>query len=79
MDQYQGRGKLLKNFRTIGRYEFPQEKCMESRTNDWSIRISPEIGMDQWRSKFSESFGLDRHWPIECSSLKNSFRDQSQN
>ena len=25
--------------------------------------------MDQWRSTFSESFGLDRHWSIECSSL----------
>ena len=38
-------------------------------TNDWSIWISPEIGMDQWRSKSSESFSLDRHWSIECSSL----------
>ena len=26
--------------------------------------------MDQWRSKFSESFSLDWHWSIECSSLK---------
>ena len=25
--------------------------------------------MDQWCSKFSESFSLDRHWSIECSSL----------
>ena len=25
--------------------------------------------MDQWPSKFSESFGLDRPWSIECSSL----------
>ena len=25
--------------------------------------------MDQWRSKFSESFSLDRYWSIECSSL----------
>ena len=25
--------------------------------------------MDQWPSKFSESFGLDRYWSIECSSL----------
>ena len=25
--------------------------------------------MDQWHSKFSESFSLDRHWSIECSSL----------
>ena len=25
--------------------------------------------MDQWRSKFSESFSLDRHWSIERSSL----------
>ena len=27
------------------------------------------IRMDQWRSKFSESFSLDRYWSIECSSL----------
>ena len=27
--------------------------------------------MDQWRSKFSESFSLDRHWSIECSSLSH--------
>ena len=26
--------------------------------------------MDQWRSKFSESFSLDRYWSIECSSLQ---------
>ena len=25
--------------------------------------------MDQWRSKFSESFSLDRYWSIGCSSL----------
>ena len=25
--------------------------------------------MDQWRSKFSKSFSLDRYWSIECSSL----------
>ena len=25
--------------------------------------------MDQWRSKFSESFSLDRYWSIEFSSL----------
>ena len=28
-----------------------------------------KIRMDQWRSKFSESFSLDRYWSIECSSL----------
>ena len=33
--------------------------------------------MDQWRSKFSESFSLDRYWSIECSSLRYSgFRAQ---
>ena len=53
MDQYQCRGKLLKNFQ-----------------DHWSIQISPGKGMDQWRSKFSESFSLDRYWSIECSSLK---------
>ena len=52
MDQYQCRGKLLKNFQ-----------------DHWSIGISPGKGMDQWPSKFSESFGLDRYWSIECSSL----------
>ena len=51
-------GNFRRTFRTIGPYEFPQEK----------VRISPEISMDQWRSKFSESFSLDRYWSIECSS-----------
>ena len=60
-----------RTFRTIGPYEFPQEKVW---TNDWSIWISPEISMDQWRSKFSESFSLDRYWSIECSSLSKSTR-----
>ena len=26
--------------------------------------------MDQWLSKFSQSFGLDWYWSIECSSLQ---------
>ena len=60
-------GNFRKTFRTIGPYEFPQEKVW---TNDWSICISPEISrMDQWRSKFSESFSLDWYQSIECSSL----------
>ena len=59
-------GNFRRTFRTIGPYEFPQEKVW---TNDWSIPFSPEIRMDQWRSKFSESFSLDRYWSIECSSL----------
>ena len=46
-----------------------EETFSEVWTNDWSIWISPEIRMDQWRSKFSESFSLDRHWSIECSFL----------
>ena len=56
-------GKFRRTFRTIGSYEFPQEKVW---TNDWSIWMCPEISMDQWHSKFSESFSLDRHWPIPC-------------
>ena len=60
------RGNYRRTFRTIGPYEFPQEKVW---TNDWSIWISPEIRMDQWCSKLSESFSLDRYWSIECSSL----------
>ena len=56
-----------RTFRTIGPYDFPQEKVW---TNDWSIWISPGKGMDQWPSKFSESFGLDRYWSIECPSLR---------
>ena len=60
-------GNFWRTFRTIGPYEFPQEKVW---TNDWSIWISPGKGMDQWPSKFSESFGLDRYWSIECSSLE---------
>ena len=59
-------GNFRRTFRTIGPYEFPQEKVW---TNDWSIRISPEMCMDQWSWKFSESFSLDRYWSIECSSL----------
>ena len=46
-------GNFRKTFRTIGPYEFPQEKVW---TNDWSIWISPEIRMDQWRLKFCKSF-----------------------
>ena len=56
------RGNFRRTFRTIGPYEFPQEKVW---TNDWSIWISPEISMDQWRSKLSESFSLDRYWSID--------------
>ena len=71
MDQYKCRGKLSKNFQDHWPYEFPQEKVW---TNDWSIWISPGKGMDQWPSKFSEGFGLDRHWFIECSSLRKKGR-----
>ena len=67
-------GNFRRTFRTIGPYEFPQEKVW---TNDWSIWISPEISMDQWRSKFSESFSLDRYWSIECSSLSNTWNRHS--
>ena len=66
-------GNFWRTFRTIGPYEFPQEKV---RTNAWSIWISPEIGMDQWPSKFSESFSLDRYWSIECSCLPGTFSNQ---
>ena len=59
-------GNFRRTFRTVGPYEFLQEKVW---TNDWSIWISPELSMDQWRSKFSESFSLDQCWSIECSSL----------
>ena len=41
----------------IGPYEFPQKLV-------WST-------MDQCRSKFSESYSLDRHWSIECSSQRS--------
>ena len=74
MDQYQRRGNFRRTFRTIVPYEFPQEK---EWTNDWSIWISPEIRMDQWRSKFSESFSLDQYWSIECSSLDRWYGSQS--
>ena len=47
----------------------PRHSGSQVWTNDWSWWISPEIRMDQWRSKFSERFRLDRHWSIECSSL----------
>ena len=45
---------------------FPENKA----PRDWSIWISPEIHMDQWLPKLSESSGLNRHRPIECSSLR---------
>ena len=69
-------GNFWRTFRTIGPYEFPQEKVW---TNDWSIWISPGIRMDQWRSKFAESFGLDRYWSIECSSLLSGFVENRRN
>ena len=59
-------GNFRRTFRTIGPYKFPHEKVW---ANDWSIWISPEICMDQWCSKFSESFSLDRYWSIACSSM----------
>ena len=45
--------------------DFPENKA----PRDWSIRISPEIHMDQWLPNPSESSVLDRHRPIACSSL----------
>ena len=59
-------GNFRRTFRTIGPYEFPRQR--------YGPMIGPyefpsEIRMDQWRSKFSESFSLDRYWSIECSSL----------
>ena len=60
-------GNFQRTFRTIGPYEFPQEKVW---TNDWSIWLSPEMSMDPWSWKFSESFSLDWYWSIECSSLE---------
>ena len=32
--------------------------------------------MDQWRSKFCESFSPDRYWSIECSSLNIDFLEE---
>ena len=67
MDQYQCRGNFWRTFRTIGPYEFPQEKVW---TNDWSsIQISPKFVWTNHCSKFSESFSLDRYGSIEGSSL----------
>ena len=37
--------------------------------SDWSIRISPEIDMDQWLPNLSETSGPHQHWSIECSYL----------
>ena len=34
-------------------------KLWKNFQDHWSIRSSPGKGMDQWRSKFSESFSLD--------------------
>ena len=46
-----------------------REKLLKNFQDHWSIWMSPGKCMDQWRSKFSESFSLDRYWSIECSSL----------
>ena len=35
--------------------------------------------MDQWRSKFFESFSLDRYWSIERSSLQPRLYESSLN
>ena len=36
---------------------------------DWSILISSEIHVDQWRPNLSESSGLHRYGSMECSSV----------
>ena len=68
MDQYQCRGKLLRNFQDHWSIRSSQEKVW---TNDWSICISPEVGMDQWSLKFLKSFPLHWYWSTDGSSLRN--------
>ena len=59
-------GKLLTNFQ--GHWSI--RISVKTRQNrGWSIRISPEIHMDQWLSNLSESSGLHRYRSVGCSSL----------
>ena len=63
MDQCQSRGKLLTNFQ----HHWSMQTLPEDKgTEGLSIRISPEIHMDQW---LSESSGL-HYRSIDCSSLR---------
>ena len=71
MDQCQSRGKLWTNFQ---RHWSVRMSLKRRQRGHWSIRISPEICMDQWLSNLSEfeseSSGVHQHHSIECSSLK---------
>ena len=71
MDQCQCRGKLWKNFQDHWSIRIYPGKGMDQ----WLVHMNfpTDISMDQWRSKFSKSFSLDRHWSLECSSLWCSF------
>ena len=44
MDQYQCRGKLLKNFQDISPYEFPQEKVWTNGAQS-SLKVSVLTGI----------------------------------
>ena len=57
MDQYQCRGNLRRTFRTIGPYEFPQEKKW---TNDWSICMSPKLA---WTTA-TQVLWKFQSWPV---------------
>ena len=67
MDQCQPRGKLWTNFQGHwSRQIFPGSKA----PRNWSIRISPEIHIDQWLRNLSESSGLHRYRSMKCSSVE---------
>ena len=71
MDQYHCRGKLQKNFQDHWSIRISPGKSMDQWLVHYEfppklVGTNAEISMDQWRSRFSESFSLDRHWSIEC-------------
>ena len=66
MDQCRSQGKLSTNFQGLWSIQiFPENNA----PTDWSIRISPEIHVEQWLPDLSDSAGLHRHRSIECSSM----------
>ena len=72
MDQYQCRGKLLKNFEDHWSIRISPGKGMDQ----WLVHTNfprNRYGAMALVSKFSESFSLDRYWSIECSSLEDQF------
>ena len=64
--QCQPRWKLLTKFQC----HWSMQAFHENKApREWSIRIPPEMHMDQRLTSLSASSGVHRRWSIECSSL----------